>query len=126
MVVVAATLLADEASALDCAQAITTPEINECASIEQQEVETQLNATYQKVLAFLDQADPLIKDDAARAKAKLMEAQRTWIKFREADCDAVYNLNASGTIRNVMRIGCMQAHGKQRIGELNGLIEGGG
>ncbi len=121
------TMLASrDASALDCANAITTPDINECVAIEKDKVEVKLNETYQRVLAFLDNSDPLIKEDAAKAKMKLKEAQRAWITFREADCDAVYAYNASGTIRTVMWIGCMQTHAEQRIAELNSFMEGGG
>lgn len=112
------------ASALDCAEAITTPEINECAAIEQQAVEKRLNAAYRKVLAYLDSAEPAIADDAARARARLVEAQRAWIRFREADCDALYELNASGTIRTVLWIGCMQSHAERRIEQLDDFMEG--
>lgn len=118
-------LSAGSAQALDCANAITTPEINECASIEKDKVEAKLNDTYKKALAFLDNSDPLIKEDAAKAKAKLKEAQRAWIKFRETDCDAIYSFNASGTMRTVLWIGCMQSHAEQRINELNNFMEGG-
>lgn len=40
------------------------------------------------------------------------------MKFREADCNALYELYRDGTIRTVMYIGCMQAHAEQRIKEL--------
>src|SRR5262245_30010231 len=66
------------ADAIDCSKSSTTPDINECASIEQEKVEAELNATYKQALAFLDESDPLIKEDAAKAKTKLMEAQRAW------------------------------------------------
>lgn len=114
------------AFAIDCAKANTTPEINECAHAEQQKVEQKLNATYQAALNFLDQMDPLVKDDAVKAKAKLIEAERAWIKFREADCDAVFSLNASGTIRTVLRIGCMKSHAQSRIQDLENLMNGAG
>ncbi len=117
-------LLASDADAIDCSQAITTPDLNECASIEKDKVEARLNETYKQVLASLDQSDPLFKDDAARAKAKLIEAQRAWIRYREADCDARYSLNASGTIRTVIWFGCMRSDAEQRIKELTSFMDG--
>jgi uncharacterized protein YecT (DUF1311 family) len=38
--------------------------------------------------------------------------------FREADCSAAYERNASGTMRTMKYISCMQAHAEQRIKEL--------
>jgi len=118
-------LASGRAAALDCANALTTPDINECASVEQKKVEARLNTTYKTVLAYLDHADPIIKDDAASAKLKLIEAQRAWIKFREADCQAQYEFNASGTIRTVLWISCMQAHAEQRTRDLESFSSGG-
>lgn len=94
--------------ALDCAKAVTTADINECASIEQKKVEDKLNKLYQGIVK------PLEGDE----KKTLVEAQRAWIKFREADCNAVYQRWIDGTIRNVLFISCMQDRAETRIKEL--------
>ena len=111
-------ILSQNALALDCNKAIATPEINECASIEQVKVEAQLNATYKSVIQKLEHPDPEFADDYSATKKALIEAQRAWVKFREADCEATYTWHSGGTIRTVMHIGCMQAHAEQRIKEL--------
>ncbi|NYE60833.1 uncharacterized protein YecT (DUF1311 family) [Duganella sp. 1224] len=98
--------------ALDCDKASSTIEINQCALQEQQKVERQLNATYQETLKVFASADD------ASTKTKLVDAQRLWVKFREADCQAEYDKWKGGTIRNVMYSGCMQERAKQRIKEL--------
>jgi len=107
------------ALALDCKNAMNTPEMNECAALEQKAVEAKLNQVYRRVIKSLD-----TNEDSAAAKEKLVIAQRAWIKFREADCDAVYENWAGGTIRNVMYSGCMRQHAEQRIKDLEGF-EGG-
>ncbi len=105
------------ALALDCSKASNTLEINECASIEQKKVEAKLNAVYQRVMKFLDKQ--IADGDLDKAsKTTLIEAQRAWLKFREADCSAVYQYHIAGTIRNVMHIGCMQTHTERRIKDL--------
>jgi uncharacterized protein YecT (DUF1311 family) len=104
-------------AALDCDKAISTPEINACASQEQEKAEARLNKVYRRVLKNLDHRDDGL-DNYSEMKKTLVEAQRAWVKFREADCNAVYTRHASGTIRGVMFIGCMQAHAEQRIKEL--------
>lgn len=109
--------LCGSAFALDCSKAITTPDINECASIDQKKVEAKLNKVYQRVLKSLDKPDAPLEPYSEMRKT-LVAAQREWVKFREADCDAVYQKHVSGTIRTVMYIGCMQSHAEKRIKEL--------
>jgi uncharacterized protein YecT (DUF1311 family) len=105
------------ALALDCKNAMTTPDINECASIEQKKIEARLNKVYQRVLKSLDQAEGN-NGGNAEMKKKLVAAQRAWVKFREADCDAVFEKHADGSIRTVMYISCMQRRAERRIEDL--------
>jgi len=105
------------AHALDCSKAANTIEINECASIEQRKVEAKLNAVYQRVMKYLDKQ--IADGDLDKAsKTTLIEAQRAWLKFREADCNAVYQYHIAGTIRGVMSISCLQTHTERRIKDL--------
>lgn len=111
-------LISQSIFALDCDKAVNTIELNDCASIEKEKVESQLNATYKSVIQKLEHPEPEVADDYWATKKALVEAQRAWVKFREADCDAIYTWHRGGTIRTVMYIGCMQAHAEQRIKEL--------
>lgn len=110
-------LASGNAPATDCQQAVTTPELNQCAKIEQQKVEAKLNMVYQQVLRTLNEPDTE-SDKFSEMKQKLIQAQRAWVKFRELDCDAVYSFHAGGTIRTLMFIDCMQEHATQRIKDL--------
>jgi uncharacterized protein YecT (DUF1311 family) len=103
---------AGSAYALDCKNAANTLEMNQCADIEQKQVEQKLNAVYQKTLKEFGGADD------AGTKAALINAQRAWVKFREADCKAEYKKWEGGTIRSVMFSGCMQDRAQKRIKEL--------
>jgi uncharacterized protein YecT (DUF1311 family) len=105
------------AVALDCKTAMTTLEVNECASIEQRKVEARLNETYQRVIQSLDQPDTDL-EKFSQMKSRLMTAQRAWVKFREADCQAVYTYYQAGTIRAIMFTGCMKSHAENRIKDL--------
>lgn len=100
---------AGSASAVDCKNAMATPDINECASIEQKKVEDKLNKVYQRVIKSIGEAD---------TRKALVDAQRAWVKFREADCKAVHERYKTGTARTVMFIGCMQQHAEARIKNL--------
>jgi uncharacterized protein YecT (DUF1311 family) len=109
--VLALSLLLCSASsfALDCDNAVSTPDLNECAAREQKAVEAILNTVYQRVLKATS---------APAVRTQLVAAQRAWIKFRGADCKAVHQKYADGTIRTVMYLGCMQNRAETRIKEL--------
>lgn len=109
--------LSPGAFGLDCRNAMTTPDLNACASIDQKKVETTLNKVYQRVLKSLDRSETSPQSSAAIRNA-FVDAQRAWIKFREADCNAVYQKHVDGSIRTVMYIGCMQHHAERRIKDL--------
>lgn len=116
MIALLLAVCASGAAAVDCKNAVATPDINECASIEQKKVEDKLNKAYQQVIKSIGEP---------ATKKALIEAQRAWVRFREADCKAVYEQYKTGTIRTVMFIGCMQEHAEQRIKDLESFQGGG-
>jgi len=109
--------LTGSAWSIDCAKAITTPEANECGRIEQKKVEEKLNQIYQRILKDLEKPDTET-EKFTEMKSTLVNAQRVWVKFREADCHAVYVRNQSGTIRGIAFISCMQQRAEDRIKQL--------
>ena len=112
-------ILCSNAFAIDCEKAMSTPDINECARIDQEKVEKNLNTVYRRVLK---QIEDISKNPETEAQADLkktfIEAQRLWVKFREADCQNVYKFNSGGTTRGLAFISCMQSRAEQRIKEL--------
>jgi uncharacterized protein YecT (DUF1311 family) len=104
-------------AAIDCKNSVSTVDVNECAEKEQKLVEVTLNEVYKRVLKGIDIPDTE-QEKFSVMKKSFIAAQRAWIKFREADCRALYDRHADGTIRTLMYIGCMQTHAEQRIKEL--------
>ena len=113
-----AVALMANASAKDaCSNAITTPEINDCARQDLDRSEKRLNEMYKKVMVSLNQPD----DESTKyseVKKALVESQRAWVTFRQRDCDAQFQLNAGGTIRTVIYLGCMTTHADERTKSL--------
>lgn len=105
----------------DCANALTTVQMTQCAALDADAAEAQLNTAYQQLLKRLGQPDTAT-DKFSLMRQKLQVAQRAWIKFRDADCDAVYQVNASGTIRGLAALGCKRAHAEQRTKELQAYL----
>ena len=101
-----------------CDKAYTTLDMNACAKQELDLVEKKLNVKYQAVLKQLSQNakdDP----DSGEARTQLSLAQRQWIKFREADCQAIYTLWQSASIRSLMSLSCKQNRAEQRMEKLD-------
>ena len=111
--------LASSAYALDCKNALSTPEMNECAARELRQVETRLNKAYRAALARIATPDTPA-DIQVEMKKSLVAAQRAWVTFRENECHYVYLANIGGTIRTLEHIGCMRTHAIRRIEELGG------
>lgn len=66
--------LCQTALAVDCEKAITTLDINECTSIEQQKVENQLNAAYKKIIQKFEHPEPDFAEHYSATKQALVEA----------------------------------------------------
>jgi uncharacterized protein YecT (DUF1311 family) len=119
LVFIVFSLVVTQAFALDCNKAVSTPDINECARINQEKTEKLLNEVYRRVLKQIEEINKNPENESQKDfKKNFIEAQRLWVKFREADCNNVYTYWSGGTIRGVMFSGCMQARAEQRIKEL--------
>jgi uncharacterized protein YecT (DUF1311 family) len=101
----------------DCQKAMTTPELDVCARQDLKVSEIELNRVYRRIIAGLSQPDTELAK-YSDMRASLISAQRAWVKFREEDCQSVYVKHASGTLRGVMKLGCLRARADQRIKEL--------
>ncbi len=99
-----------EEAVLDCDSAMTTLQINYCASIElalaQAELAQYLEATFEH-----KSHDPeLVKS--------IKVSQEDWLAYRSSHCDSVYTQWRDGTIRGVMAISCKTKLTKQRTHEI--------
>lgn len=75
--VLAALLLASHpAAAKDCGEVRTQIEINDCEGQKLKQADAALNAAYATLSAKV----------SAAGKARLVDAQRAWIKYRDAQC----------------------------------------
>ncbi len=96
--------------AFDCNNAMTTMDINSCMNKEFERIEKELNQVYKRQMKSLS--------TDTETKTALRNAQRLWIKFREADCEAVIMPSKGGSIVTAEYLDCMISHAKQRIREL--------
>ncbi|MEG1042572.1 MAG: lysozyme inhibitor LprI family protein [Pseudomonas sp.] len=90
----------------------TTLAMNDCNGAEIKRQDTRLNAAYKSAMAGLE----------AEQQGKLRDAQRQWIKYRDANCKLYYSLTG-GTIDQLNGAGCVLEMTKARADELLKLSE---
>lgn len=98
------------AQPLDCANAMTQLEINQCAAQEAAIADEQLNQAYQDLIVNLN---PERVD-------LLRKAQRSWIRFRDRNCQFSSSRFAGGSFQPAAYSNCIERVTKQRTEELHG------
>lgn len=108
---------ANLATAANCKKAMSTGEIEECLAAEQGKTEAKLNRAY--ALA-LDRAEKVSAEDgeAPGSRKSLVVAQRAWVRFRDANCEALYTFHQKGSGSGVVYLSCMKKHAEDRIKDL--------
>lgn len=96
------------AQKLNCNNAQTQVEINQCAQISYQNADKKLNQVYQKLVPTL----------SSSSKKKLVTAQQAWIKFRDANCEFETSQYEGGTIAPTIYFGCLEQTTQQRTQQL--------
>jgi uncharacterized protein YecT (DUF1311 family) len=87
-------------------------EIAQCDNAERERQDKVLNETYRKLTAATE----------AKYKPALLKAQRTWLAFRDAQCDLEYAPEATGTDGRVVYSGCMLRFTYERVETLKRLL----
>ena len=101
--------LADE-GVVDCENAMNTIEINQCAAIELESAQAELD----KYLAASFEHNAY----DAELVASIKKAQESWQAYMTAHCDSVYTQWRDGSIRGVMALSCKTTLTKQRTHEV--------
>ncbi|PSU27831.1 hypothetical protein CTM97_19175 [Photobacterium phosphoreum] len=94
------------ATKINCDDAYTTLEINQCAA-------DKFDAANQQLQVYLTKSIQQNSTDKALVDA-IQTAQKQWLQYREAECNAVYTQWQQGTIRGVMTLSCKLALTQQR------------
>lgn len=91
---------------VDCENAYTTIEINQCA-------ENKFDTANQQLQQYLAQAIKQNSTDKQLIDA-IKNAQKQWLQYQKEECNAVYTQWQQGTIRGVMALSCKLALTQQR------------
>jgi len=102
-------------------------EMNVCAQIDFERADAELNGVWGQVVADARRADREIQREYDRrptSEAKLREAQRAWLVFRDAHCTVQgYDEARGGTMEPMVYGSCRAELTRQRTAQLRGLGE---
>ncbi|MFK7944487.1 MAG: lysozyme inhibitor LprI family protein [Paracoccaceae bacterium] len=111
------------AKALDCANAQTQFDMNQCADLDWQRADKALNAEYKRARARMRQLDQDLPANLEGAEIALRDAQRAWIKYRDAACVAEGFLFRGGTMEPLIVSTCMASLTEARTRGLQTLSQ---
>lgn len=98
---------------VDCRNPKTQFDMNLCASQSARAADRQLNQTYQKAIA---------KFKGTPQEKQLVEAQASWIKFRDADCAFSRDRFKGGSMAPMVYAGCVDRLTQQRTKQLQDYL----
>ena len=112
--ILAATFLASAARADDCVDPPNQLAMNECAGKAFDEADKKLNDAYRQMAGRLN-------NDAATKKL-LVDAQRAWIAFRDAECTFQPSRASGGSMHPLLVSNCRTELTKARTERLNAYL----
>jgi len=98
--------------AIDCENAMTTLEINQCASISLESAQLELDQYLEASFKHNAYDEELVNS--------IKVAQDSWQAYMTADCDSVYTQWRDGSIRGLMALSCKTELTKKRTHEVWG------
>ena len=104
---------------IDCAMATATPELNHCAEIRLKKADSELAAALERVRAQIGKRAGPPPYDKPTWTAAIVDADKTWKAYREADCKGLVPhewQGGTGTALAVLE--CMAQMTEQRAFEL--------
>lgn len=105
---------------------MTQNDMNVCANQDYQTADRALNIVWPKVKDFMQSIADLNKEnmpDEPDAGAKLLEAQRAWLTYRDAQCASEAAQFAGGSIQPLIIYSCLASFTRKRTEELVLMME---
>jgi len=118
---------AQEDPPVDCANAITQADMNQCAYQDYEKADKELNAVWKEAVKSQEEVDKAaaeMGEGYVGAVKALKKAQRAWIDYRDGQCEGEGYAAVGGSMQPMLVSGCLAAKTTARTKELRELIEG--
>lgn len=103
----------------NCKEPVAQQEMNWCAGEEFREADAALNVQWKQTAAAMKARDA---EDAPGYFATLLDAQRAWLKYRDAHCTSAGYLFRGGSMEPLLVATCRTRLTQERTKQLNDLI----
>jgi uncharacterized protein YecT (DUF1311 family) len=111
------------AQPLDCANAVTQADMNQCAGRGARDADAELNRLWPQLVRQM-QASDREADSNGEGERRLRAAQRAWIAFRDAQCELAGVEALGGSMETMLVQGCLEEITRRRINELTVMLGG--
>ncbi|KRB61875.1 urease-associated protein [Rhizobium sp. Root708] len=108
---------------VDCSNPVTQTDMTACEQDRQETADKALNVQYKITRAALAAVDEDLDDDMRGAEEALVKAQRAWVNFRDAECEAAGFQARGGTMEPMLVAGCIAELTDERTKQLKDLAE---
>ncbi|WP_425503786.1 lysozyme inhibitor LprI family protein [Rhizobium metallidurans] len=112
---------ASSATEIDCTSPTTQTDMTLCERARQDDADKALNVQYKKTRAAMVAIDSDQDGDMKGAEKALVTAQRAWITYRDAQCEAAGFQARGGTMEPMLVAGCIANVTDARTKELKAL-----
>ena len=109
------------AEEIDCKSPTTQTDMTLCERARQDDADKALNVQYKKTRAAMVAVDKDLDGDMKGAEKALVAAQRAWIAYRDAECEAAGFQARGGTMEPMLVAGCIANVTDVRTKELKTL-----
>ncbi|NLS06508.1 DUF1311 domain-containing protein [Rhizobium sp. P32RR-XVIII] len=125
LVAAAAALMASTAQAqeADCKNPQTQTDMTFCEQSRYEAADAALNEQWQKTRAALAATDKGLDENDRGAEKALLTAQRAWISYRDAHCQAYGFQARGGTMEPMLVAGCLADLTDERTKQLKELSD---
>lgn len=113
--------VAQEEPEVDCENAVTQMDMNICAHRDYADADEELNVAYKKAMAATQKMDADYKDMGEHyvgAVDALKRAQRSWIGYRDGQCELAGFEARGGSMEPMLVSGCLADLTRKRTAEL--------
>ncbi|WP_380058519.1 lysozyme inhibitor LprI family protein [Falsihalocynthiibacter sp. SS001] len=96
------------AQQVDCNDAVTQRDMNHCAHERYMTADAELNQAWGPAMARMKELDSFVSESEKGAADALLGAQRLWIKYRDAACEAESWTFKGGSMEPFVYSSCLE------------------
>ena len=104
---------------LNCEQPMSQAEMTGCAALDLERADDELNRVWKRAMGAARRSDADHVPDGLPSRATLLrDAQRKWIAYRDAACDAEATVAYGGTLSGQIHLMCKERLTRLRARDL--------